>query len=86
MRKIFEIRVKNGLISVKFKVYINFSITKGLFIDIFFVLLQWIIVALLQSSRLDVFFHDGIQGSLRCAEYGGVIMTKRYKAGIGWEK
>ena len=32
-----------------------------------------------------MFFRDGIQGSLRRAEYGGVIMTKQYKAGIGWE-
>ena len=26
-----------------------------------------------------MFFRDGIQGSLRRAEYGGVIMTKRYQ-------
>ena len=38
------------------------------------------------QSKLDVFFHDIGRGSLRRAEYGGVIMTKRYKAGIGWER
>lgn len=30
IRKIFEIRVKLGLISVKFKIYTNISIIKGL--------------------------------------------------------
>ena len=46
IRKIIEIRVKTELISVKFKVYIKFSITKGLFIEIFFVLLQRTIIAM----------------------------------------
>ena len=46
IHKIIEIWVKIGLISVKFKVYTNFSITKWLFIDIFFVLLQRTIIAM----------------------------------------
>ena len=32
-----------------------------------------------------MFFHGSIQGSLGHAKYGGAIMTKRYKAGIGWK-
>ena len=46
IHKIIEIWVKIGLISVKFKVYTNFPITKRLFIEIFFVHLQRTIIAM----------------------------------------
>ena len=46
IRKIIEIWVKIGLISVKFKVYTNFSMSQWLFIDIFFVPLQRTIIAM----------------------------------------
>ena len=87
IHKIFEIWIRIGLNSVKIKVNTNFSITKWLFINNFFVFLQRTNIALfivVEVRRVLSWWHT--RQPTPCRVWRSQMMTKQYKAGIGWEK
>ena len=83
--KAFEIRVKIGLFSVNIKICTNFSISKWLLIDNFFIDLQSTIIALfivIEVRRVLSWWHT--RQPTPSGVWRSRMTTKLYKAGIGW--